>query len=44
MALAIECDQLIREGVINNQSELAHYGSGYHSPHDAHHVADQPGS
>ena len=25
MALAIECDQLIREGVINNQSELAHY-------------------
>ena len=25
MALAIECDQMIREGVINNQSELAHY-------------------
>ena len=25
MALAIECDQLIREGVIKNQSELAHY-------------------
>ena len=25
MALAIECDRLIREGVIKNQSELAHY-------------------
>ncbi len=25
MALAIECDRLIRDGVINNQSELAHY-------------------
>jgi hypothetical protein len=25
MALAIECDRLIREYVIKNQSELAHY-------------------
>ena len=25
MALAIECDQLIHDGVIKNQSELAHY-------------------
>ena len=25
MALAIECDRLIRDGVIKNQSELAHY-------------------
>ncbi len=25
MALAIECEQLIRDGVIKNQSELAHY-------------------
>jgi len=25
MALAIECDQLVRAGVIKNQSELAHY-------------------
>jgi len=25
MALAIECDRLIGYGVINNQSELAHY-------------------
>ena len=25
MALAIQCDQLIRDGVIKNQSELAHY-------------------
>ena len=25
MALAIQCDQLIRDGVIKNPSELAHY-------------------
>ena len=25
MALAIECDRLISNGVIENQSELAHY-------------------
>ncbi|MGB0600153.1 MAG: hypothetical protein ACPGLY_26045 [Rubripirellula sp.] len=25
MALAIQCDQLIRDGMIKNQSELAHY-------------------
>ena len=25
MALAIECDQLIHDGVIKNQSELSHY-------------------
>ena len=25
MALAIECDRLISDGVIKNQSELAHY-------------------
>ncbi|HBV66416.1 MAG TPA: hypothetical protein DEF45_25755 [Rhodopirellula sp.] len=25
MALAIQCDQLISDGVIKNQSELAHY-------------------
>ncbi|MDG2223434.1 MAG: hypothetical protein P8L85_18775 [Rubripirellula sp.] len=25
MALAIQCEQLIRDGVIKNQSELAHY-------------------
>ncbi len=26
MALAIRCEQLIRDGLIKNQSELAHYG------------------
>ena len=25
MALAIQCDQLIRDGMMKNQSELAHY-------------------
>ena len=27
MTLAIQCDQLIRDGVIKNQSELAHYAN-----------------
>lgn len=27
MALAIECDRLIRGGVIKNQSKLAHYAN-----------------
>ena len=26
MALAIRCEQLIRDGIIKNQFELAHYG------------------